>query len=174
MSNLIYKVKNLLDAFREGEANVIGHQANCFHVMGSGIAPIIANEYPQVRTVDEATPKGDESKLGSFSVAVVNPDEPIDDDGWGGPKFIYNLYGQFTPGPDTRYEKLEEAMERMARSLTADYIRIGFPLLGCGLGGGDWKTVEAMIIRQFVDTGFDTSIYVLTLADIPDWVCDSA
>lgn len=168
MPKLVYKVANLLDAYEANEVNVIAHQANCFHAMGAGIAPLIANRWPKVREVDQATIKGDESKLGHFSMAAtLDPDHNI--------KFVFNLYGQFRPGPDTRYDKLEQAMIGMATLLSADkdIMRIGFPKLGCGIGGGDWKVVEAMIIKHFVNQGFTVSVYVLDIIEVPLWALDN-
>ena len=43
--------------------------------------------------------------------------------------------------------------------------RIGFPRIGAGLGGGDWKVIEAMIKSIFHDE--DVTIYVLNEKDIP-------
>jgi len=163
-----YKIKSLLDAFEEGEINVMGQQCNCFHKMYAGIAPLIANKWPEVRDVDNATVFGDISKLGHFSVAqIINN---------GLPSAIYNLYGQFNPGPDTRYESLDMALTGMATMLAydKDAIKIGFPKLGCGIGGGDWKIIEGFIKTIFVNQGFDVTIYVLNALEIPEWVRDPA
>ena len=36
-----YKVGDLIEALKNHEVDAIGHQCNCFHVMKSGIAPLI-------------------------------------------------------------------------------------------------------------------------------------
>lgn len=162
---LKYKVSDLLDAFDTGEVTIIAHQANCFCAMGAGIAPLIAARWPKAKEADDATLKGDKKKLGHFTMAGIDYT-----------KAIFNLYGQFTPGKATNYEALENAMIGMSNILAPEkeHVRIGFPKLGCGIGGGDWATVEAMIKEHFVAKGFNTTVYVLNTAELPQWVADPA
>ena len=135
---------NLLDAFDAREVNVIAHQCNCFNTMANGIAPQIARRYPEVREADDATSPGDRLKLGTFT--KYQTDDSV----------IFNLYGQFYYGKEqknTDYVALGEAMIKMRNWLddhyVADVVKIGFPKIGCGLGGGDWLVVSAMIEAVF-------------------------
>ena len=152
---MIYKVQDLLEAFRENDCDIIAHQANCFQTMAAGIAKQIVKEYPEVRDADNLTIRGEKSKLGTYSVATV------------GEKFIFNLYGQFLPGPNTQEEKLKESLQKMATFLypIRNKVRIGLPMLGCGIGGGNWKRIESIIESVFIDEGFDVTIYVRQLVD---------
>ena len=161
---MIYKVKSLITAAQELEVNVIGHQANCFCLMGSGIAPLIAAAFPDAEKADNETFAGNRNKLGDFTVGehlVVGAleEEYIQ---------IYNLYGQYGYGRekvDTNYIALRHAIRRMAQNLDPHYARIGLPKLGCGLGGGDWAIVSE-IIEDELDN-FDVTIYVLDESEIP-------
>lgn len=145
-----YIVGDLLEAPDKGEVDVIAHQCNCFHKMASGIAPQIAKKYPGAKAADDATMYADFQKLGGMSV-------------WRGVDVtVYNLYGQYAPGRNTNYEALHSAMMEMAADLRAQglmSVRIGFPKIGCGIGGGSWPVVENMIKQVFGD--FCVKIYTL-------------
>lgn len=144
---LQYRKGNLLDAFANGDVNIIAHQCNCFNTMGSGIAPQIARRWPTVQEADDATIPGEKAKLGKFTHAWV-------EDG-----VVFNLYGQFyygrKAGGDTDYVALGESLRRMKEWIDNHYIAdiplIGFPKIGCGLGGGDWEIVSKMIEYVFHD-----------------------
>lgn len=150
-----YVKGNLLDAFANGDVNIIAHQCNCFNTMASGIAPQIARRWPTVREADDATLPGDKSKLGTFTNAWI-------EDG-----VVFNLYGQFYYGRsktgDTDYVALGTALNAMRKWIDNHYIAdiplIGFPKIGCGLGGGDWLVVSAMI--EVVFDGMSVVIYEL-------------
>lgn len=151
---------NLLDAFDRGDVDVIAHQCNCFCNMGSGIAPQIAKRYPGAEAVDSATIKGDSDKLGTFTCAIVSRNvngETIDNG------IVYNLYGQYGyggAGVNTKYESLKRAMQKMQQDLKDENNEgiIGLPLIGCGLGGGDWEVVSKIINEVFTN---EVHIYVL-------------
>src|SRR4051812_24203036 len=76
------------------DADIIVHQANCFHTMGSGIARHIRENFPEAYEADcNTTKKGDPKKLGKYSTAkIVTPN--------ANPrlKYIVNLYSQFEFG----------------------------------------------------------------------------
>ena len=154
---LKYKVKSLIDAFREGEVKVIGHQTNCFNTMGAGVAPLIAELCPEVRGTDNATEPGDMNKLGNAHLVMTD---------YGA---VYNLYGQYGMGAglQTNYPALDLALWKMRWGIGAfgPSLKIGFPKLGCGLAGGSWELVSAMINRHFNDC--DVTIYVLSEEEIP-------
>jgi len=151
---------NLLDAFDRGDVGIIAHQCNCFCNMGSGIAPQIAKRYPAARLADNATTKGDSDKLGTFTRAIISRNvngETIDDG------IVYNLYGQYGyggNGVNTKYDRLKQAMQKMQQQLKdeCDEGIIGLPLIGCGLGGGDWEVVSKIINEVFSN---EVHIYVL-------------
>lgn len=137
---------NLLDLFDLGEFDVIGHGANCFCTMGSGIARQIALRYPEVYTADLTTKKGDRKKLGNHTF-------------WenaNGHK-IYNLYTQYNYGRDPKTLYLNyDALRLSLRRLSLEYlknrpIKIGLPQIGCGLGQGNWDKVKKIIQEELSD-----------------------
>lgn len=138
-----YREGCLIEALKSGEVQAIGHQANCFNTMNSGVARAIREQLPEAYEADCRTPRGSLTKLGSVSVGFTE----------FGP--VFNLYGQHAYGRDgkqyTDYDALEHALDKMAQMLwTSEFQgKIGFPKLGCGLGGGDWSVVSEMISQDF-------------------------
>lgn len=131
---------DLLKLAEAGEFDVIVHGCNCFNTMGSGIAAQIRKQYPKAYDVDQATSKGDLNKLGTFTQASTN-------------KFvIINAYTQFgfnTPGlKDDVFEYTAFALilEKLGRLWPGR--RFGFPLIGCGLAGGD-KARIMLLLNDF-------------------------
>jgi O-acetyl-ADP-ribose deacetylase (regulator of RNase III) len=161
---LKYKIGDICEALAAGDIDAIGHQANCFNTMNSGVAKAIRTRFPEAYEADCRTTKGDESKFGDLSLATV-----CTEFGFG---IIYNLYGQYNYGYDakgyTDYSKLEQALTAMRDDLlTARDLRsVGFPKIGAGLGGGDWDTIAEIIDRLFSDE-FYVIIYVLGEDDVP-------
>ena len=140
----------------KSDVDAIGHCANCFNTMGSGIAKQIKKTFPEAFESDSKTEIGDKSKFGSFSVGFVKkPHNQI--------KFVYNLYGQYYYGRDSRklnYESIDTALLKMRHDCISKPIKsIGFPKnMGCTLAGGDWSIVSSMIESVFNDGAF--SVYI--------------
>lgn len=164
-----YKVGDLIEALKSGEVSSIGHQANCFNTMNSGVAKAIRLAFPQVYEVDCFTKKGDRNKLGNVTAAEYERE----DQSVG---IIYNLYGQYNYGYDakgyTNYEALRGALLNMRKDLDGavgkeDWKKVGFPKIGAGLGGGDWSVIEGIIMDVF-DGEYDVTIYVLRGSDVPE------
>ena len=149
-----YKIGDLLQA----EVDAIGHCCNCFCTMGKGIAPKIKKEWPEVYAADCATRKGDRTKLGTFTKAIVEDGEFT----------IYNLYGQYGYSKrdsgirDLDYDAIFDASDAMADDVIACGGKtVGLPLIGCGLAGGKWSVVEAMIEETLVAKGLEVTIFKL-------------
>lgn len=154
---ITYKLGNLIEAAQTGEVDVIAHCCNCFCTMGSGIAPQIKKAFPEAYEVDCETVKGSDYKLGSYSVAthkIANTGNELK---------IFNLYGQFgywgrSEGKiDIDYYALSCAMKQMSDLLPANS-KIGLPLLGAGLSGGDWGIIYGLIVNT-LSSKHDVTIF---------------
>lgn len=154
--SLTYKSGCLIEAIDKGEVDAIGHQANCFNTMKSGVAKAIVERWPAVSQADQATKKGDPDKLGAISWTPV-----LCEDGIIRP--VFNLYGQYAFGREkgvvyTEIKALGNAFHQMKLFLDAIGIkRVGLPKLGAGLGGAKWEDVESCIETELF--GFDVVIY---------------
>jgi O-acetyl-ADP-ribose deacetylase (regulator of RNase III) len=135
----VKKVKgNLLSLAFQGEFDVIVHGCNCFCTMGAGIALAIKTEYPEAYAADCDTVRGDKAKLGTFSEAyVVLGTHSLT---------IVNAYIQYDyrgPGPNVDYDAIDSAFRAIKRAFPG--ARIGYPMIGAGLAGGDWERIEKII-----------------------------
>jgi O-acetyl-ADP-ribose deacetylase (regulator of RNase III) len=146
--------RDILEIFEEAERAVLIHQCNCHKVMGAGIARTLANSYPEVEAADQGfNPK---NKLGKIDCVQI---------GQTGDKAIINAYSQ--GGHACSAEKQAKQSTRLtnyeavATCIHAAKERakeMGAPLLipygyGCGLGGGDWNVVQAIILSECWDWG---------------------
>lgn len=128
-----------------GLFDAIIHGCNCCHCMGGGIAGQIANKWPSVKAADDAC----DAKLGGFSVAEVQTKI-------GFPLRVYNLYTQPIPGPAFDITALLPALKAMRRDLRNHGLRncrVAFPMIGCGIGGGNWSRVYP-ILAQYLEQSF--------------------
>lgn len=148
-------VKNIFDV----DLDVLVHQANCFCTMRSGIAKEIARRYPEAAQVDSLTRRGDMAKLGSYTVAHIP--------GGANTKHVVNLYSQHGYDSDahrrkTDYNAMYDGLSLMRDNLVNEgkgNYKVGVPhKIGCGLGGGKWPIVKAIIECVFDQTEFTVII----------------
>jgi O-acetyl-ADP-ribose deacetylase (regulator of RNase III) len=132
---------DLLSLAAQGEFDVIIHGCNCQFQMGKGIASTIKNKFPAAYKADCKTEKGDKNKLGSFSSATVKGNNS---------KFtIVNAYTQFHwrgAGVKADYEAIRKVMRKVKETFSGK--RIGYPLIGAGLAGGDWAVIKNIIDEE--------------------------
>jgi len=133
---------DLISLAEEGIFDVIIHGCNCFCTMGSGIAKTIKSKYPQVYKADCETTRGDKVKLGSYSAVTVGHQSAF---------VVVNAYTQYSftrKDIDVDYEAVRKIFSLIKQDFAGK--RIGYPLIGAGLAGGDWNIIEA-IIKQELD-----------------------
>jgi len=132
---------NLITLAEKGEFDVIVHGCNCMHVFGAGIAKEIKERYPQAYEEDLKTTAiiPYDHKLGSCSMAVER--------GEGDHTFyIVNAYTQVGYGTDKRYvdyNAVYDVFKYLGENFSDS--RIGYPLIGAGLGGGKWMMISQVI-----------------------------
>lgn len=151
---LVYKKGNIIDAYLNGNVDVIAHQCNCHCVMGAGLAKQLRLRIPGVYKADLSTKKGDRSKLGNYT-RYNN---------------VYNLYGQYNYGKGlhTDYDALDVALRGMVTDIelrVTQPITVGLPRLGCGLAGGDWDVVSELIVENFRDRELINKVVIYDLDD---------
>lgn len=136
-------VKYVKGNLLESNCDYICHQVNCQGVMGSGIAKQIKDKWPEVyehylEFCGDFEYDPDEL-LGKVDFVKLNSED----------RYAVNMYSQNTYGYDgqryTSYDAFAYALEVIEQDVPDGYT-IGFPKnIGCGLGGGDWRIVSAMI-----------------------------
>lgn len=145
---------NLLDS----DAKYICQQVNCQGAMGAGLAKQIAEKWPNVKReyvkfCDSKKQKQD--LLGDIQLVAANGGLQKKDD-----PLIVNIFGQFYYGHDgvyTDYSALIRAFRKMNQLYKGEHL--AFPYgFGCGLAGGEWQDVEALIVKYLPDC--DVTIYL--------------
>ena len=148
---------DLLKMAIDGKFDVIIHGCNCFCTMGAGIASQIAQQFPSAYKADKETTNGDKTKLGNYTKVEVSM--------FGGPVFtIVNAYTQYGYGgrlngeTDVDYNALRNVM----RKINTDFAgkRVGYPLIGAGLAGGDWNIIAEIIDQELVDVDHTLVEYI--------------
>lgn len=136
---------NLIDLAYENKFDLIIQGCNCFCTMGSGLAREIKEKIPGAFEADLKTIKGDINKLGNFTFY-----DEWDDSGCG--FRVINAYTQYYY--DARLKPLDyEALTLVLRKLNNLYRgkKIGVPLIGAGLAGGDWERIKKIIETELKD-----------------------
>lgn len=138
------------DLFQFLKAEKIGgiaHGCNCHGVMGAGIAQAIAEEYPEAALADLLyMAQRNDQHYKEFSIGIT-------EDG-----LIVNLYTQRHPGRVSNPSDLETAIHTSLGRFADTWLRspalqeiitpetpLGMPRIGCGIAGGDWGKIGAII-----------------------------
>lgn len=132
---------NLLTLAAAGTFDVIIHGCNCFNTMGAGIAKSIQQQFPAALAADEATEKGSRTKLGDYSKATV--------DCAGHSLTIVNAYTQYHWMGKRKladYDAIRNVFAKVKQDFSGK--KIGYPLLGAGLAGGDWEVISKIINEE--------------------------
>jgi O-acetyl-ADP-ribose deacetylase (regulator of RNase III) len=129
------------------ETGLICHQVNCTNHIGSGVAKVLINKWPVVKTTyhSRCSDFTDRTKmLGMFDGILVQQEPYI---------CVVNCYTQLDKGYDgklyTSYEAIEECfktLNKMNKDLTERQIYIPYNY-GSGLGGADFDKVVEIIDR---------------------------
>jgi O-acetyl-ADP-ribose deacetylase (regulator of RNase III) len=126
------------------ERGIIVHGCNCRGKMGSGIAKQVKAEYPKVfaRYHDDYEAIG--LKLGTISFVHV-----------AGEKIIVNAMTQENYGKEPKlyvdYTAVRKCFRLVNEVALVDKLPVHFPLIGCGLAGGDWSIISAIIDDELDD-----------------------
>ena len=156
--------------------NNIAHSCNCQNVMGGGIAKQIKDRYPKAYEADTEFYNeeyndggGWKGSIGNYSKAVIETqlsdlDLIYSSDARTNLSHatIYNLYtqsGYSTEQREVNYEYFWRAMKAMQEDLLFNQhelnVRqvVGVPYgISCGLAGGNWKIIKAIIEDIFLDS----------------------
>jgi O-acetyl-ADP-ribose deacetylase (regulator of RNase III) len=143
------------------ERGIIVHQVNAQGVMGGGVAKVLKDRYPQMYRdyIDMIGPAytqrdGGRPYMGLCVWTQVAPD-----------LWIASVVGQQFFGRDkkryTSYDALDEGFSKISAMAKPFGLDVHYPLIGCGLGGGDWSIVSAII-----NTRLDTINH--TLWELPE------
>ena len=146
-----YKIGDLL---KDCTAPFLVHQVNCMGIMGGGIAAQIREQNPKVyedyaKLCSKQRHVGE--LLGCTQVLEVDNFDPTENC-----QYIINCFAQervSNSSKMTSYDALDECFTGVHKYCNEVFplgCTIGIPYkIGCGLGGGNWRIVEAIITKNF-------------------------
>lgn len=145
---------NLLDMAEDGDFDVIVHGCNCQNVMGAGIADQIRRRWPGVYREDTRFGKLGKARLGKYSASFIRTKNKKS-------CLVVNAYTQLAPAMPNEdafnYEAFNKVLLRLAWELPPQ-TRVGMPLIGMGLAGGDKDKILSAI--HYYAQGRDVTIVV--------------
>ncbi len=136
----------------ETNATIIAHGCNCQGVMGSGVAKLVRDQYPEAyqRYLEKYEQEG--WRLGEVQF-VAQPNG----------KWIANCATQdeFLPRGicHANYDAIRACMIQLKTFARDRGLSIAMPKIGAGLAGGDWNVIESILNEVFTD--FEVSVYCL-------------
>jgi O-acetyl-ADP-ribose deacetylase (regulator of RNase III) len=164
---------NLITLAQQGNFDVISHGCNCLCTMGAGIAPQMAkafgcDNFPKERRYGveigldglehpiETGNVGDINKLGTIDYQTktyaggTSPENIFEFD-----LTVVNSYTQYHYAKNHKdgvsvpvdYDAITMCMRKMNHIFAGK--KIGLPMIGAGLAGGDWNRIKTIIQTEF-------------------------
>ena len=158
---MIEFVFNDIKYWKNEGVDIIAHQVNCHGVMGSGVAKVIRDCFPQAFTEYKNLCA---CHTGPYRVGLLGTTQFVDtSDNDGNPVVIANMFGQENYGHKgglyTNYNALRCCLEKLKTYADNRIFDVDTPTIiampfkiGCGLGGGNWKDVVYPMIREVFDS----------------------
>lgn len=175
---------NIVNEVTEG---IIVQQVNAQGVMGSGVAKDIRNKWPCVYEAyaKAVGPAYTQKEKGRNLLGMMIPVQ-VDTNLW-----VCNIVGQQFFGRDphiqptgqyTSYDALSVGFKSLRQFALENFVMrddmwmtrpiVHFPLLGCGLGGGDWGIVSGII--ESTCSEFERTLWILPGMNIAQNIATSA
>lgn len=137
---------------------IICHVCNDAGGWGRGFVLALSQRWPQPEAEYRAWHERGEAggfRLGAIQIVEVAPS-----------MHVANLVAQHGTRavrgvPPIRYEALRPCLEELARRAAELEASVHMPRIGCGLAGGSWPEVEAIIDATLVRTGVPVHVYDL-------------
>lgn len=155
----------------EGDGQkIIAHVCNDVGAWGAGFVLAMSKRWPVVKEeyksfmASEDHPGRDEGRRGEVlgGVNCVNVSREI---------YVANMIAQHgvrydkDGKPPIRYDALVSCLNRLTYLCGLLGASVHMPRIGCGLAGGDWRIVSAIIESTLCDQGIPTTVYDLPGAE---------
>ncbi len=145
------------DLVKELKSGIMVHGCNAQGVMGSGFAGFLRSKYPNVFSVYQSEYQK-KKHLDLGTITYYSPDKQL---------YIVNGITQEFYGRDgKRYvdyhavRKVFQNVRKLAHEVKV--YDIHFPLIGCGLAGGDWEVISKIIEEELPDGVFIKTLWKLS------------
>lgn len=152
---------NLITMAKEGHFEVITHGANCFCMMGAGIAlPMKQNFSCDKFQLEQDRYRGDFNKLGQIDYEVVNRKTglifndfdtllSVEGDVIENSLVVVNSYTQYHGGANLDYTALEMCLKKLNHTFKDRHL--GIPLVGGGIAGGNPTIIKEIMRKTLTD-----------------------
>lgn len=131
--------KEIHGSILDTELRFIAHGVNAQDVIGSGVAKVLYEKYPEVKKRYHEYCSSVEigRRLGSICSTTIQKDG----------KVIFNMFTQFEYGYDgKRYVNYAAIVQCFTKIVNQGTVKVlAIPKIGCGLAGGDWEIVKQLI-----------------------------
>ncbi len=139
---------------------IIVHICNDRGAWGKGFVLAISRRWRQPAEAYKRWFNEDGFGLGAVQFVQVEPDV-----------WVANLVGQHGLKPQRglppiRYEAVKSGLETVAAKAKELNATAHMPRIGCGLAGGEWPLIEALIISTLVEQGIEVIVYDLPVPSL--------
>jgi len=135
-------------------AKIIAHCCNDVGAWGAGFVLAISKRWPE----PEQSFRASEGIVPLGGVQYVEVEPQV---------FVANIIGQHGLGrddfgnPPIRYPAISQGLERVANFARSLKASVHMPRMGCGLAGGEWAIIEAIIVETLCAVDVPVFVYDL-------------
>lgn len=149
---------DLIELTYQKDFDVIGHGCNCMCVQGAGLAVDMVKHFrTNTFILENYKYRGKREKLGKidyesfifnneYNIYEKTVDETVD-------LYVVNCYTQYYYGTKFGIPVVYDAIRSCMKEINNKFKgkRIGLPLIGAGLAGGDWNIIKEIIQEELID-----------------------
>jgi O-acetyl-ADP-ribose deacetylase (regulator of RNase III) len=137
---------------------IIVHVCNDIGGWGAGFVLAVSRRWPEPEREYRDWARSTTGRLPLGEVQLVDVEPEL---------WVANLIGQrdirrgADGSPPVRYDAVRLGLHNVAELAQARDASVHMPRIGCGLAGGDWSVVEAIVRDEVVAAGIDVTVYDL-------------
>lgn len=129
------------------DRGIIVHGCNSCGYFNAGVAKAIREKYPQAYQDYMYHYRRGNANLGNIIMTKISDDLYIVSG------ITQNEFGRIPQRCYVSYEAIEQVFSQVNNTAIALNLSVNFPMIGAGLGGGDWNS-----IRNIIDTTLDQDV----------------
>jgi O-acetyl-ADP-ribose deacetylase (regulator of RNase III) len=143
-----------------GGRKIIVHVCNDAGAWGAGFVIAISRRWPEPERryrdwFRRTNPDDPPFALGAVQYVEVEPD-----------LWVANIIGQHgltsqAGVPPVRYAAIREGLQNVSAKAKELSASVHLPRIGCGLAGGNWETVGAIVEQELARQGIEVTVYDL-------------
>ena len=146
--SMFVRLGNLINNTLAGDYDAIMHGCNCFHGEDAGFAKQVWHSFPEARqsSIDDHE-GGDFAAFGTYSMTYYKELGTT----------IINAYTQYHGGPSFNIDAFINILKQVNEDFEGCVI--GVPLIGAGIGGGDWVEIQEAMLRYAPNIGWRVIVW---------------